>query len=133
MPLRQAVKERGGNGRRGSDHSLKERKKNTDGAAARSDIITIIITIITFKIRKMTTNLEIFQPEAYIHVRHPEKSQYLTVWVFLWPKTKLTPTTKTRGIMTLNRKDSCYYRNTLHTNKRRVPAGDSLGRLLGSP
>lgn len=82
---------------------------------------------------KWPQTLRIFQPEVYIHSQHPEKSRYLTIWVFLLPKTKLTPTTKTRGIITLNRKDSCYYRNTLHTNKHRVPAADSLGRLLGSP
>lgn len=87
MPLRQAVKERGGNGRRGLDHSL----KNKDDAAARSDIIVITIITITFKIRKMTTNLENFPARGLYPLTAPREVSISDHMGFSFAKNKINP------------------------------------------
>lgn len=86
--------------------------------------------------RDLSTNLENFPARSLYPLMVPRDiSSSNHVGFSSAKETKLISklTTNTRGTIPLQRKDTCYYRNTLYMNKNRVPAGDSLGRLLGSP
>lgn len=97
--------------------------------APRDIIITVVIV---FKIEQACTQtLRIFQA---VSIHGPQRSlSYLTMWGSIFQRQNKSQPLKWEGPITLNRKDTFQYRNTLHVSKNWVPAGNSLGKLLGSP
>ena len=131
VPLGWAVRGRGCNEGRGLDHSLKESEsKKKDGEMAPSDIV--ITVVVVFKIEQACTQtLRIFQA---VSIHGPQRSlHYLTMWGSLFLRQNKSQPLEWEGSITLNRKDTFQYRNTLHVSKNRVPTGNSLGKLLESP
>ena len=83
------------------------------------------------RLDRLAPSLENFP--GCIHSWPPEKSQYQTMWGSLFQRQNKSQPLKREGSITLNGKNTCHCRNTLHMSKNRVPAGNSLGRILGAP